>query len=194
MPDTRLMLGAPVACTDGKCGVLHSLVVDPGPRRVTHLVVEPELRIGLGRLVSIGLVESADDEVNLSCDLAAFNSLPRAESTEVVKDLSAGYIFLHSTVLLRPEVHEILPEGATGLQTGTEVVATDGHIGVVSGLLTAGEDYGISAVLVSEERHLWGHKTVAVPVSAVTEFDSEAVRLNLATAEVERLAAGSKSS
>ena len=24
------MLGAPVACTDGKCGVLHSLVVDPG--------------------------------------------------------------------------------------------------------------------------------------------------------------------
>ena len=80
------MLGAPVACTDGKCGVLHSLVVDPGRRRVTHLVVEPELRIGLGRLVSIGLVGSADDEVNLSCDLAAFNSLPRAESTEVVKE------------------------------------------------------------------------------------------------------------
>jgi sporulation protein YlmC with PRC-barrel domain len=192
MPETRLMLGAPVACTDGKCGVLHSLVIDPAHSRVAHLVVEPEHRIGLGRLVSIGLVASADGEINLSCDLAAFNSLPLAESTEVVQDLSAGYIFLHSTVLLKPEVHEVLPTGEAGLQTATEVVATDGPIGVVSGLLTAGEDYQISSVFVSEERLLWGHKTVAIPVSTVAVFDGEALRLNLATADVERVAVGSQ--
>jgi len=187
------MLGARVACTDGECGRLHSLVVDPAHPRVTHLVVEPDLRIGLGRLVPVDLVASAEDEVELTCDLAAFNSLPRAESTEVVPDLSAGYIFLHSTALPRTEVHEVLPEGEAGLQTATRVVATDGQIGAVGGLLTAGDDHRVSSVFVSEARFPWGHKTVSLPVSTVEAFDSDEVRLNLATAEVERLAVGAKS-
>jgi hypothetical protein len=187
------MLGTPVTCTDGKCGGLHSLVVDPAHPRVTHLVVEPEQRIGLGRLVPIDLVVTANDVVELDCDLAAFNSLPLAESTEVVPGLSAGYIFLHSTPLPTTEVHEVLPEGEAGLQTATQVVATDGPIGAVGGLLTAGDDHRVSSVFVSEERRLWGHKTVSLPASTVAAFTSDAVQLNVATAEAERLAVGSKS-
>jgi hypothetical protein len=193
MPERRFVLGTEATCTDGKCGSLHSLVVDPGVPRVAHLVVEPDLRIGLGRLVPVEFVVSSDDVVKLNCDLATFNTLPKAESTEVVHDLSAGYIFLHSTVLLRPEVHEVLPPGEEGLQSATQVLATDGAIGDVGGLVTNGDDYQIVSVLVSEERLLWGHKTVAIPVSAVAGFDEGAVRLNLPTAEVERVAVGLKS-
>lgn len=193
MPERRLVLGTQVDGTDGKCGSLHSLVVGPAGPRVAHLVVEPDLRIGLGRLVPIELLVSSNGVVKLNCDLATFNSLPRAESTQVVKDLSAGYIFLHSTVLLRPEVHEVLPPGEAGLRAATQVVATDGAIGDVGGLVTSGDDYQILSVLVTEERLLWGHKTVAIPVSAVAGFDDDAVHLNLPTAEVERVAVGLKS-
>jgi hypothetical protein len=188
MPETSFVLGARVDCTDGPCGVLHTLVVRPAGPQVTHLVVEPEGRIGLGRLVPIELVASSDDAVSLSSDLRAFNSLPLAESSEVVQDLSAGYIFLHATPLPRKEVHEILPEGEEGLGAGTQVLATDGPIGGVGGLITSGDSHDVASVLVTEERLLWGHRTVVIPVATVATFD-DAVQLNVATADVGRLAA-----
>ncbi len=192
MPEAQLVLGTQVACTDGKCGVLQSLVVDPDGPRLTHIVVEPEHRIGLGRLAPIGLVVSSGDAVELSCDLAAFNALPEAESTEVVQDLSAGYVFLHATILERPEIHDVVPEGEAGLRSATEVLATDGAIGVVGGLLADGDDHQVTSVLVTEERHLWGHKIVTIPVSAVTGLDEDTVQLNLSTSEAERIAVGFK--
>ncbi len=192
MPETPFVLGAKVECTDGPCGVLHTLVVRPSGPQVTHMVVEPEGRIGLGRLVPIELVASADDAINLRSDLAAFNSLPLGESTEVVEGLSAGYIFLHATPLPRKEVHEVLPEGEEGLGSGTQVLASDGPIGGVGGLITTGDGHRISSVLVTEERHLWGHKTVVIPVGTVAAFDNDAVELNVATADVERVAVAFK--
>jgi len=153
-------------------------------------VVEPEHRIGLGRLVPIGLVGSSGAVVELSCDLAKFNSLPLAESTELVPELGAGYVFLRSAELQRAEVHEVLPEGEAGLASGTQVVASDGPVGAVAGLLTSPGDHRVISVLVSEERFPWGHKTLAIPIGAVATFDG-GVQLNLATAEVERAAKNS---
>jgi hypothetical protein len=193
MPGTyRLTLGAEVECTDGNCGVVRALVVDPaGPAgpRVTHLVVEPEGRIGLGRLVPIELVASAEAVVRLTCDVAALSSFPRAETTEVVRDLGAGYVFLHSEVLLRPEVHDVLPPGETGLREATPVRATDGAIGAAGGLIVRPDDHAITSVMVSEERLLWGHKTLAVPIGVVASFD-DGIQLNLATDAVGQVAEG----
>ncbi len=182
----RFTLGADVNCRDGQCGLLHSLVVDLAGRQLAHLVVEPEHRIGLGRLVPIGLVGSTTSTVELGCDLAEFNALALAESTQIVQDLGAGYIFLHSEPLLRPEVHEVLPEGEAGLGSGTLVLATDGPVGKVAGLLSAPDTHLVTAILVNEERHLWGRKMVAVPVSAVAGYD-DGVRLNMSAAELGRV-------
>ena len=44
-------------CSDGPCGAVSKVVVDPVARELTHLVVEPEHRSGLGRLVPLDLVE-----------------------------------------------------------------------------------------------------------------------------------------
>ena len=125
--------------------------------------------------------------MELTCDRAAFNLLPRAERTDVVHDLGAGYVFLQSEVLLRPEVHDVLPAGETGLRAATAVRATDGPIGVLGGLLTTPGDHSVTSVLVSEERLLWGHKTVAIPIGTVASFD-DGVQLNLATVEVGEVA------
>jgi hypothetical protein len=192
---SRWTLGAQVNCADGKCGEVHALVVGPvstaGPEtpRLTHLVVEPEGRIGLGRLVPMQLVMAEGALVELKCTLAAFNALPLAEESDVVKDLGADYVLPRGEGLLRRSVQEVLPEGETGLQTATPVRATDGNVGVVDGLLTTPDDHVITSVVVSEERLLWGHKIVAIPISGVASF-ADGVQLNLAMAEVGQVAVG----
>lgn len=87
MSEMRLfMLGADVGCADGECGTLQSLVVNPGDDVVTHLVVEPAHRHEPGRLVPLGLVQSAlsgagKGEVRIGCTMAEFGELDAAETT-----------------------------------------------------------------------------------------------------------------
>ena len=51
---TPFTIGADANCTDGICGKLSRLVIDPGARRVTHLVVDD--RQFQGRLVPLSLI------------------------------------------------------------------------------------------------------------------------------------------
>ena len=59
---TEFTIGSEVACSDGACGELRRVVVNPVARALTHLVVEPRFRQGAGRLVPIDHVESAGHE------------------------------------------------------------------------------------------------------------------------------------
>jgi hypothetical protein len=86
MPETLLFwLGADVHCADGDAGNIKSLVINPADDAVTHLVVEPAHRQGLGKLVPLGLVVTpagtASDEVQLRCTMAEFGQLDPAEAT-----------------------------------------------------------------------------------------------------------------
>ena len=86
MPETLLFkLGADVRCADGDCGKIRSLVINPDDDAVTHLVVEPAHRQGLGKLVPLRLVDttlaySASGEVGLSCTMAEYGQLDAAEA------------------------------------------------------------------------------------------------------------------
>jgi sporulation protein YlmC with PRC-barrel domain len=79
MADTPFEIGAKVSCTDGACGKVRRLEVDPAGRAVTHLVVEPEHRRHSGRLVPVDLVEETTGEIRLRCTLAQFEKLDPAE-------------------------------------------------------------------------------------------------------------------
>jgi hypothetical protein len=87
MPLTWLFsLGAGVRCADGDCGKIKSLVISPADDAVTHLVVEPAHRQGLGKLVPFGLTDAAPGvtgggEVRLRCTMAEFGQLDPAEAT-----------------------------------------------------------------------------------------------------------------
>jgi hypothetical protein len=79
-------LGADVRCADGDCGKIRNLVINPGDDTVTHLVVEPAHRQGLGKLVPLRLVDTgvgytAKGEVRLRCTIAEFGQLDPAEAT-----------------------------------------------------------------------------------------------------------------
>jgi hypothetical protein len=79
-----LTIGAQVNCSDGVCGLLRRLIVDPQARSLTDLVVEPEHRSGLARRVPVALLAKTPaagggGEVFLNCDLAAYEQLERIE-------------------------------------------------------------------------------------------------------------------
>jgi hypothetical protein len=79
---TQFSIGSEVACSDGACGDLRRVVVDPVARALTHLVVEPRDRASGARLVPIELVESSAGGVTLRCTTAELEALPDAEETQ----------------------------------------------------------------------------------------------------------------
>jgi hypothetical protein len=81
MAQTPLTIGADVSGTDGACGKVIRVVLDPVARVVTHLVVEPEHRHGPGRLVPLGLVDATTGQIRLRCTMAEFENLEPAEET-----------------------------------------------------------------------------------------------------------------
>jgi hypothetical protein len=92
--ETPFTIGAKVTCTDGPCGEVIRVVVDPVAMAITHLVVEPKHRKGAGRLVPLDLLDETESgEIEMHCTLGEFGNLESAEETEFLPDRSeyAGY-------------------------------------------------------------------------------------------------------
>jgi sporulation protein YlmC with PRC-barrel domain len=196
MSETEFTIGSEVACSDGDCGELTRVVVDPVLRTLTHLVVEAEHRQGNGRLVPIGLVESAAPGIKLRCTIAEFNALEEAEETRFIPGASGEWDYqqqqmlslpyyglgtgtgmglgiggMHvgdADVVPHPVIADRVPAGEVEVRRGDQVHATDGTIGKVQGLAVDPADHHVTHVLL-DEGHLWGKKRVAIPISAVTD-------------------------
>ena len=203
---TPFMIGADVSCTDGVCGEVSRVVVDPVARAVTHLVVEPKGRQGLGRLVPLDLIDATEGEIRLSCSLAEFENLDPAEETQFVPGtwgyatygpeqvLSWPYSSLggsasvegdQNTGVSQTTTYDTVPVGEVAVRRGERVHATDGEIGQVEGLVIDSRNQHVTHVLL-QEGHLWGRKEVAIPISAVTGVD-DGIRLNITKHEVQDL-------
>ena len=69
------IIGSDVTCSDGHCGELKRVVIDPVARSIAHVVVAPKHR-GTARLVPVRLVASSTaKEIRLSCTKAQFRTL-----------------------------------------------------------------------------------------------------------------------
>ena len=75
-----------------------------------------------------------------------------------------------------------IPEGEVDVRRGEHVHATDGKIGRVHGFVIDPTDHRLTHVLL-DEGHLWGKKTVAIPISAVTDVSNGVCR-SITKAEV----------
>ena len=67
-------IGADASCTDGACGQVSRVIVNPVAREVTHLAVDPKHRQGPGRLVPVDLVDATTGQIRLRCPLAEFQT------------------------------------------------------------------------------------------------------------------------
>ena len=80
----QFTIGAEASCSDGACGEVTRVIVDPVNEAVTHLVVEPGHRRDPGRLVPLGLVDATAGGIRLRCTLAEFGKLDPAEETRFI--------------------------------------------------------------------------------------------------------------
>jgi len=212
---TTFTMGSEVRCTDGVCGTLRRVVVDPVARSLTHLVVEPGHRERDGHLVPIALVSAAGPEIELSCSLAEFEKLEQAQELRFLPGARGQWSYQQQDMLSWPYYgrgaagpgvgiggmgrnwsvqsegrtasYERIPAGEVQVRRGEPVHATDGLIGRVQGLVVDPADHHVTHVLL-DEGHLWGLKQVAIPIGSVTGVD-DGVRLDLTKDQVSDLPA-----
>ena len=210
MPETtQITIGTEARCTDGVCGEVSRVVVNPVAEAVTHLVVEPRKRQGLARLVPVGLVTAASPGVQLSCTLAAFEQLDPAEETQFVPGSTGYAAYGPEQVIAWPYyglnagtglpggvdlgvagfspaiTYDRVPLGEVEVRRGDPVEATDGRIGHIQGLVVDPHDHQVTHVLL-QEGHLWGRKDVAIPIKAVSRVE-DTIRLSISKHEVKDL-------
>jgi hypothetical protein len=210
--EPQFTIGARASCTDGPCGEVRRLIIDPATDTVTHLVIQPGHRPEAARLVPVHLVETTDGEIRLRCTLAEFDELDHAEERQLADEagdyvsdvglfsnglaynvsgeasapVGGGFMGIgHIPGRPRTFVEDVIPVGEDQVGPGDRVHAVDGEIGRVQGFLVNPGDDQVTHVLL-QEGHLWGRKEVAVPISAVTGVDA-GIRLNLTKEQVGEL-------
>ena len=194
-------MGARVLGTDGECGELARVIVNPVTQSLAHLVVEHRLGKGLGKLVPINLVGSVDehDHIRLTCTVAQFHALDDAEDTQFLPVDTDDFGYGDHTLLWpyysaatpavhdhhEPEFTDRIPRGDVEISRGDQVHATDGWIGSVQGLVIDPGDEHVTHVLL-QEGHLWGRKQVAIPIGATARVGDE-IQVGLTKQQVEEL-------
>jgi sporulation protein YlmC with PRC-barrel domain len=205
MADATFTIGAAAACSDGPLGEVSRVVVDPVAREVTHLVIEPEHRSGLARLVPLSLVAAGEGDVRLRCTRDEFEALPPAEETDFLPGGSGYQSYAQHEAYYWPYfgleggadplvanasaivTRDTLPPGEVGVRRGERVHATDGEIGKVEGLVVDPAHGHVTHVLL-QEGHLWGRKEVAIPIDAVTRLEG-GIAVSLSKGDIEALPA-----
>ena len=188
--ETEFTIGARASCSDGHCGEVRRLIIDPATETVTHLVIQPGPSKEAGRLVPVHLAETTDGGVRLRCTRAEFDQLDHAEERDLVT--GPGPSQMLGTAGPTPGewrqttfLEEVIPVGEDQVGPGDRVHAVDGEIGRVGGFLVNPGDDRVTHVLL-REGHLWGRKKVVIPISAVTGVE-DGIRLNLTKEQVENL-------
>jgi sporulation protein YlmC with PRC-barrel domain len=208
------MIGADASCSDGACGHVSRIIVNPVARSVTYVVVGQKHQNDSGRLVPVDLVDAATGQLRLRCTLAEFEALRPAQETEVVPDLdptghqhspppSVNFLPMSLVALLspgalrgdrrpsRPQAPQkvtvdSVPSGEVDIRRELTVCATDGEIGHVQGLIVEPGGHHVTHVLL-HEGHSWGRKEVAIPIGAVTKIGTLLIRLSLTKHQVKNL-------
>ena len=210
----QFTIGGAIRCSDGPCGRLRQVVIEPIDRVLTHLVVKPEHRGREPRLVPLGIVESAPnraapEEIVLRCSLAEFETFERALETHFLAGASGRWDFRQEQMLTWPHyrlglrggaaesatdtgtrtlTRDAVPFGGIQVRRGDRVQAADGPIGRVQGLIVDRVDHQVTHVLL-DESHLWDQKRVAIPIGSVIDlYDvKDGVRVNLTKDQVRNL-------
>ena len=208
---TQFTIGTEASGSDGAVGTLIRVIVDPTVEEVTHLVIEPEHRPDLGRLVPLDLVDFNDPSggISLRCTKEQFENLDPAEDTQYIPSTDAyqgygpgqisymPYYGLEGGGMAVPGVGgggaiapqivatDSVPLGEVEIRRGECVQATDGDIGRVQGLVI---DLGSRHVthFLLQEGHLWGKKEVAIPIGAVAST-RDGIQLTISKQQVQDL-------
>ena len=185
-------IGGHVDATDGRCGSLIRVIVDPTTESLTHLAVQPGHHAERARLVPADLVAGVEDQViRLSCTAKQFEQLDAAENIELLS--SADLISTQQGIGIalptghhsKPRLSDVVPTGEVAVRHGDAVHCKDGWIGSVDGLVIDPGSEHVTHVIL-QEGHLWGSKHVAIPIGPANRVENE-IRVDLTKKEIEAL-------
>jgi sporulation protein YlmC with PRC-barrel domain len=212
----QFTIGAEASCSDGTCGEVARVIVDPITEELTHLVVEPEHRRGLGRLVPFRLIDATSGQVRLRCTKAEFEELDPAEETWFIPGTGGYASYGPGQVGYWPYyglgmaadlgADGGISGGISGIGGGivsptvTSDTVPQGEVEVRRGDSVEATDGNIGRVqglvidrgsrhvthVLLQEGHLWGRKEVAIPISSVAST-SDGIRLRISKQEVQDL-------
>jgi hypothetical protein len=213
----RMELGMPVECSDGSGGKVRDLVVDPGRRRLTHIVVERHPHVAY--LVPIEVVERTRgedaDALRLGCTVAELERrYPEVEETALVRigewptlaedDWQVGVSSVLSAPFLDGDGFELTTTAAPAaddrlLMAYDRIPAHEVEVRRGSAVEAADgtflghvdsflvDDEGGITHLVLERGHLWRRRDITIPMTALAQLDTDKVRLSLSRDDVAAL-------
>jgi hypothetical protein len=192
----ELKLDATIRCTDGVSGTLSDVIVDPGTRTITHVVVTADGDVA--RLVPIALVASPE---TLSC------------ASEALREFDAirEYAFLRldefphgddrhdvgvETMITVPDtmgeidpssglVYDLIPKGDAELRQTSDVYSADRHR--LGNLYSVVHERGALTHVLYHSGHWWWSRRRAIPIAEIAEIATDTVTTRLARAEVDAL-------
>jgi sporulation protein YlmC with PRC-barrel domain len=191
-------LDASVECADGLGGRSSYVIIDPTTKQVTHFVVKQNGFHRTQHLVPVDcIVETTPNSIRLRCTKDKLATLKPFIGTGYILIKrprydqgwygASSYIVPEETAMVPVEYRRI-PQGELAVHRGAGVKATDGRVGRVDEFL-ADPDTGHITHLVLREGHLWSHKNVAIPVSAIDRVEEETICLKLDKHTIESLPA-----
>jgi hypothetical protein len=210
-----LRLGTAVRCADGVFGDLADFVIEPGGRRLTHLVVVPHHHHDEARMVPLDVV--AGDHPHPS-PIPLRASLAQAAAFPAVREVAYSRVDAEppldapedavgiEDVLVIPSTdfgtfesypyddrvfvtYDRIPKGEVEIRHHSDVCAADGqHVGSLDGLVVRPD--GAIEAIVLERGHLWRRRRITIPAGAVERFEMDVVTLHVQKAELAELLAG----
>ncbi|MBE2223802.1 MAG: PRC-barrel domain containing protein [Anaerolineae bacterium] len=181
-------LKAKVICGDGHGGSVTAVIVNPVAEEMTHIVVQDEHLAD--HLVPLALVaETSEKEIQLTCTKAELEMLPAFTEKHFMPVAPEEYAMYQGGRWMSPYVvpldtmtvpvdEENVPPGELAIHRGTDISATDGHVGVLDEFIINPEN-GHVTHFVLRKGHLWGKHEIAIPLSAIDHTEYDTVYLNI---------------
>lgn len=188
-------IGAQVHCTDGHCGKLVKVVVDPTTQRVTDLIVEKGFLLKHDRVLPVSVVERATEKdifLNIrSNELERYGEYreyyikepsPDAASRSSRTDWEMGVPQV--VPMIRRRVREGIATGKAVIERATDVDNLEKTIGHVDHIL-ADRESGQITHLVMRRGLIPEH--VVVPMHLVERVDEDAIFTSVTQEELKEL-------
>jgi sporulation protein YlmC with PRC-barrel domain len=186
----EIPINTKVICSDGNCGHITCVVIDPITDELTHVVVEDDSYPYEEHIVPVDLFqERTSDSLGLACNRNEFLQMDKYFEHRYIHVDKVHGVYPASRHVYLPYgwpiyenfadiKHERIPPGEITFHRGAQVFATDGLVGKVDEFLIE-PNSGHITHLIMREGHIWDKKEVAIPVSQIDSIKEDEIYLKL---------------
>jgi uncharacterized protein YrrD len=208
----RLVKGAEIFSSQGeKLGTLERVIIDPGTKEVTHLVIGKGFLFTTNKIVAMDMVNpELQENISLLSPKQNLDEFQDFEETHYVnldqgdtpeRDVEASYWYpptnaawwrtdLYTTYPAMPlfvrKTKQNIPEGTIAVEEGAKVISRDDkHVGNIEQVIVDPQDNRVTHFVISEG--LLFKEQKLIPVVWISTIDEHEVRLSVDADLMDRL-------